>query len=289
MSLTTLTTEPTTPAPVFASPPPSPRPAGSPAEADPGCCLIVDDSDLYRDRLAEAVRERGYRVLTADGYDAAIDQVRRQPPGLAVVDLKMPGRSGLEVVKALRELSPETKCVVVTGFGSIANAVDAIHAGALNYVTKPADADEILAALHRGEGEPVGPKEYNPPTLAENEWEYIQQVLADCGGNISQTARILGIERRTLHAQTEEDAAVVRRGERHRVRVTHPCVGGSRRGGERRSVRCRPPGEDLAPARPPSFAFPSPAAPREQSPARRRRRRPPRRRSPRCRNRRRGT
>ena len=184
--------------------PPAPRPVSGHSPVDPGCCLIVDDSDLYRDRLAEAVRERGYRVMTADGYDAAIEQVRRQPPAFAVVDLKMPGRSGLEVVRTLREISPETKCVVVTGFGSIANAVDAIHAGALNYVTKPADADEILAALHRGEGEPVGPKEYNPPTLAENEWEYIQQVLADCGGNISQTARILGIERRTLQRKLKK-------------------------------------------------------------------------------------
>ena len=198
-----LTTAPAPPAPAFAPPAAAPRRDGS-AEADPGCCLIVDDSDLYRDRLAEAIRERGYRVLTAHDYDAAVEQVRRQPPGLAVVDLKMPGRSGLEVVRTLREISPETKCVVVTGFGSIANAVDAIHAGALNYVTKPADADEILAALHRGEGEPVGPKEYNPPTLAENEWEYIQQVLADCGGNISQTARILGIERRTLQRKLKK-------------------------------------------------------------------------------------
>ncbi|NNJ27835.1 response regulator transcription factor [Alienimonas chondri] len=207
MSLTSSPTSvPPTPAPGF---PPGAQPAapyrtGGPSNVDPGCCLVVDDSDLYRDRLAEAIRERGYRVLTADGYDAAVEQVRRQPPGLAVVDLKMPGRSGLDLVRTLREISPETKCVVVTGFGSIANAVDAIHAGALSYVTKPADADEILAALHRGEGEPVGPKEYNPPTLAENEWEYIQQVLADCGGNISQTARILGIERRTLQRKLKK-------------------------------------------------------------------------------------
>ena len=177
--------------------------AAQPA-VDHGCCLIVDDSDLYRDRLAEAIGDRGYRVLTAEGYDAALDQVRAHRPGLAIVDLKMPGRSGLELVTTLREAAPDTKCVVVTGFGSIANAVDAIHAGAVNYVTKPADADEILAALHRGEGEPVGPKEYNPPTLAENEWEYIQQVLADCGGNISQTARILGIERRTLQRKLKK-------------------------------------------------------------------------------------
>ena len=195
------------PRPAYAAPtgPGSPQPdsvAGP--QVDHGCCLIVDDSDLYRDRLAEAIGDRGYRVLTADGFDAALDAFRTERPGLAVVDLKMPGRSGLELVNTLREVSPETKCVVVTGFGSIANAVDAIHAGAVNYVTKPADADEILAALHRGEGEPVGPKEYNPPTLAENEWEYIQQVLADCGGNISQTARILGIERRTLQRKLKK-------------------------------------------------------------------------------------
>ena len=203
-----LTTAPAVP---LGGPSPGLLPDGRPlpaaptnGSADPACCLIVDDSDLYRDRLAEAVRERGYRVMTAADYDAAVEQVRRQPPGLAVVDLKMPGRSGLELVRTLRDLSPDTKCVVVTGFGSIANAVDAIHAGAVNYVTKPADADEILAALHRGEGEPVGPKEYNPPTLAENEWEYIQQVLADCGGNISQTARILGIERRTLQRKLKK-------------------------------------------------------------------------------------
>ena len=188
-----------------AAPPRGPQSAPAPPTGvDAACCLIVDDSDLYRERLAEAIADRGYRVVAAEGYDAALDQVREHRPGLAVVDLKMPGRSGLELVTTLRTASPGTKCVVVTGFGSIANAVDAIHAGAVNYVTKPADADEILAALHRGEGEPVGPKEYNPPTLAENEWEYIQQVLADCGGNISQTARILGIERRTLQRKLKK-------------------------------------------------------------------------------------
>ena len=188
-----------------AAPPRGPQSAPVPQTGvDAACCLIVDDSDLYRERLAEAIADRGYRVVAAESYDAALDRVREHRPGLAIVDLKMPGRSGLELVTTLRNVSPGTKCVVVTGFGSIANAVDAIHAGAVNYVTKPADADEILAALHRGEGEPVGPKEYNPPTLAENEWEYIQQVLADCGGNISQTARILGIERRTLQRKLKK-------------------------------------------------------------------------------------
>ena len=201
-----LSLSPTAPPTGSAYPAGGPPAAGAaPAGAvDAACCLIVDDSDLYRERLAEAIGDRGYRVVAADGYDAALAAVREHRPGFAVVDLKMPGRSGLDVVRTLKDLSPQTKCVVVTGFGSIANAVDAIHAGAVNYVTKPADADEILAALHRGEGEPVGPKEYNPPTLAENEWEYIQQVLADCGGNISQTARILGIERRTLQRKLKK-------------------------------------------------------------------------------------
>jgi two-component system response regulator RegA len=169
-------------------------------------CLIVDDNELLRNRLAEAISERGYRTRTARNYDEALRAVREEAPELAVIDLKMPGKSGLELVRALRDLSPETKCVVCTGFGSIANAVEAIHAGAVNYVTKPADADEILAAFRKSE-EPdraVAETDYQPVTLAEAEWEYIQQVLADCNGNISKAARLLGIERRTLQRKLKK-------------------------------------------------------------------------------------
>jgi two-component system response regulator RegA len=169
-------------------------------------CLIVDDNDLLRDRLAEAITERGYRTRTAKNYDEAVRSIQEEPPELAVIDLKMPGRSGLELLRALKELSPETKAVVCTGFGSIANAVEAIHAGAVNYVTKPADADEILAAF-RKVAEPdreIAEVDYQPVTLAEAEWEYIQQVLADCGGNISKAARLLGIERRTLQRKLKK-------------------------------------------------------------------------------------
>ncbi|MBA3312772.1 MAG: response regulator [Planctomycetaceae bacterium] len=169
-------------------------------------CLIVDDNELLRNRLAEAIAERGFRTRTARNYDEAVRAVREEPPELSVIDLKMPGKSGLELVRAIKDLSPETKCVVCTGFGSIANAVEAIHAGAVNYVTKPADADEILAAFRKSE-EPdraVAETDYQPVTLAEAEWEYIQQVLTDCNGNISKAARLLGIERRTLQRKLKK-------------------------------------------------------------------------------------
>jgi two-component system response regulator RegA len=169
-------------------------------------CLIVYDNELLRNRLAEAIGERGYRTRTAQNYDEAVRRVREEAPELAVIDLKMPGKSGLELVRTLRELSPGTKAVVCTGFGSIATAVEAIHAGAVNYVTKPADADEILAAFKKLD-EPdraTAEVDYQPVTLAEAEWEYIQQILADCNGNISKAARLLGIERRTLQRKLKK-------------------------------------------------------------------------------------
>lgn len=182
-------------------------PADSPSgTVAPRTCLIVDDNELLRQRLAQAIADRGYETTTAANYDEAIDAVRRRLPELAVIDLKMPGKSGLEVLKTLLEISPQTKAVVCTGFGSIANAVEAIHAGAVDYVTKPADADEILAVFrrhHDGEHE-ENELTYQPVTLAEAEWEHIQQVLADCNGNISKAARLLGIERRTLQRKLKK-------------------------------------------------------------------------------------
>jgi two-component system response regulator RegA len=172
----------------------------------PQTCLVVDDNDLLRDRLAEAITERGYKTQTAKNYDEAVRRVQEEPPELAVIDLKMPGKSGLDLLRTLKDLSPETKAVVCTGFGSIANAVEAIHAGAVNYVTKPADADEILAAFRKHD-EPdreAAAVDYQPVTLAEAEWEYIQQILADCNGNISKAARLLGIERRTLQRKLKK-------------------------------------------------------------------------------------
>ena len=127
-------------------------------------------------------------------------------PEFAVVDLKMPGKSGLELVKALREIDPSTKTIVLTGYGSIATAIDAVRLGATYYLSKPADADDIVAAFARGEAPPLEPPdiEYKAPSLARAEWEHINRVLSDCGGNISEAARRLGIHRRSLQRKLQK-------------------------------------------------------------------------------------
>ena len=125
---------------------------------------------------------------------------------MAVVDLKMPGGSGLDVLESLLEIDPSTRVVILTGYGSIATAVDAVRLGAVNYLPKPADADDILAAFDRGEKPPQHRTdlEFDAPSLARAEWEHINRVLADCGGNISEAARRLGIHRRTLQRKLEK-------------------------------------------------------------------------------------
>jgi two-component system response regulator RegA len=164
-----------------------------------GRLLLVDDSPAFRERLARAFRERGFQVRTAGSYDEALLLSRETPADLAVVDLRMPGRSGLDLVRDLKKLRPATRVLVLTGFGSIATAVDAIRLGAANYLSKPASADDILAAFARAEaGQAEAPEAADPPSLARVEWEHIHRVLADSGGNISEAARRLGIHRRSL-------------------------------------------------------------------------------------------
>ena len=161
--------------------------------------LLVDDDDVFRKRLGRAFRERGHDVRLAANYDEALTSAREDSPQFAVVDLKMPGRSGLDVVRDLKAVDPTTRIIVLTGYGSIATAVDAVKLGATQYLPKPADADEILAALTREEGE-AGPaaQEFPAPSLARAEWEHIQRVLGDAGGNVSEAARRLGMHRRSL-------------------------------------------------------------------------------------------
>jgi len=120
------------------------------------------------------------------------------PPEYAVIDLKMPGPSGLELVQKLKQLDENTRIVMLTGYASIATAVEAIKLGATHYLAKPADADEILAAFHRTEGDAALPVGSKPLSVARLEWEHIQKVLSECQGNISETARRLGMHRRTL-------------------------------------------------------------------------------------------
>jgi two-component system response regulator RegA len=171
--------------------------------------LIVDDDEVYRNRLARAFTDRGYDVRTGADYDTAVAAANEDSPELAVVDLKMPGKSGLELVKALHEIDPSTKTVVLTGYGSIATAIDAVRLGATYYLSKPADADDIIGAFARGEAPPLDPPlpdsgDYKAPSLARAEWEHINRVLSDSGGNISEAARRLGIHRRSLQRKLQK-------------------------------------------------------------------------------------
>lgn len=168
--------------------------------------LLVDDDEVFRRRLARAFDERGYDVRTASNYDEALASASKDSPEFAVIDLRMPGRSGLELVRALEQIDPATKAIVLTGYGSIATAIDAIRLGAHYYLPKPADADDIVAAFARGESPPLEPPDpsYQAPSLARAEWEHINRVLSDCGGNISEAARRLGIHRRSLQRKLQK-------------------------------------------------------------------------------------
>jgi two-component system response regulator RegA len=181
--------------------PPQPTPENKDAQPS---VLLVDDDVTLRERLARALRERGFDVRTAGSADEAIALVRSDSPELAVLDLKMPGRSGLDLLREMREHDPATRVLVLTGYGSIATAVEATKLGAVGYLPKPVDADELLAAFAReGVASDVHGR-FETPSLARAEWEHIQRVLADCGGNISEAARRLGIHRRSLQRKLQK-------------------------------------------------------------------------------------
>jgi len=162
--------------------------------------LVVDDDAIFRERLVKAFEDRGFEVAGAESYEQALECAESFSPDFAVTDLRMPGLSGLEVVRDLRGKCPEIEILVLTGYGSIATAIEAVRLGAKDYLTKPADADQILAAFGLEEGsedEEEGDADV-VPSLERVEWEHIQRVLSDCDGNISKAARALGIHRRTL-------------------------------------------------------------------------------------------
>jgi two-component system response regulator RegA len=161
--------------------------------------LIVDDDGPFRNRLVRAFRERGFDASGAEDYEAAMAAARGESPELAIVDLRLNGKSGLEVVRDLKNLDSTTTILVLTGYGSIATAVQSLQLGARSYLTKPIDADQILVAFEQvesGDRPPLSPPTAQP--LARVEWEHIQRVLTDCDGNVSQAARLLGIHRRSL-------------------------------------------------------------------------------------------
>ena len=161
--------------------------------------LIVDDDGAFRARLCRAFELRGWEAREAAGASEALSAARELGPDLAVVDLRMPGDSGLDVVRGLRNLDATTFILMLTGYGSIATALEAVRCGANHYLNKPVDVDQIIS-VYRNAGLPS--VEAKPPaavpSLGRVEWEHIQRVLADCGGNVSQAAKLLGIHRRSL-------------------------------------------------------------------------------------------
>lgn len=189
-------------------PEPPTKVASPPPREDSPTLLVVDDNIALRKQLAKAFERRGYAVRMAGSFREAVDLASAESPEMAVIDLRMPGPSGLELLKKLKSLDPATKVVILTGFGSIATAVDAMRLGASNFVAKPADADDILAAFARAD-RPVldgTSTDYQAPSLARAEWEHIHRVLSDCGGNVSEAARRLGIHRRSLQRKLQKYA-----------------------------------------------------------------------------------
>ena len=162
--------------------------------------LVVDDDATFRARLVRAFEARGYHARGAADGEEAGKSAAQDSPEVAVVDLRMPARSGLDVVRELKRIDPTTDVVVLTGYGSIATALEAVRIGATHYLTKPADVDEILAAVDRSKVPPEEPLniDHEVASLARAEWEHIQRVLTDCNGNVSQAARLLGLHRRSL-------------------------------------------------------------------------------------------
>lgn len=174
--------------------------------------LLVDDDERFRARLSRALRERGLEVIEAANGAEAITQAQAESPEWAVADLRMPGMGGLELVSALLEIDANTRVVVLTGYGSVATAVEALRAGAFHYLQKPITVGELLAVL---EGAPASTSGNNPsesisteaegfPSLARAEWEYIHRVLQDCDNNLSEAARRLRMHRRSLQRKLQK-------------------------------------------------------------------------------------
>ena len=159
--------------------------------------LLVEDDRPFLTRLARAMEGRGFVVETAESVDEAVAKVKAAPPAYAVVDMRLGDGNGLDVVAAIRELREDARTVILTGYGNIATAVTAVKLGAVDYLSKPADADDVFAALTRTADEKVAPPE-NPMSADRVRWEHIQRVYEMCDRNVSETARRLNMHRRTL-------------------------------------------------------------------------------------------
>jgi two-component system response regulator RegA len=169
----------------------------SAALGDDRSLLIVDDDKSFLQRLARAMETRGFAVTAVESVFDGIKEVEARPPAYAVVDMRLGDGNGLDVVQSLKERRPEARAIVLTGYGNIATAVTAVKVGAVDYLAKPADADEVASALTAGPGMKAEPPE-NPMSADRVRWEHIQRVYELCGRNVSETARRLSMHRRTL-------------------------------------------------------------------------------------------
>ncbi|MGR9114904.1 MAG: response regulator transcription factor [Gammaproteobacteria bacterium] len=166
--------------------------------------LLVDDDETFCNVLKSALEKRSYEVIVANDVDSGIQLAEQKEPEYAVIDLRIGHQSGLELVKKLISLDGNTQIVMLTGFASIATAVEAIKLGAIHYLTKPANADEIVNALKKNEGDSSVAISENPLSVKRLEWEHLQKVLMQHDGNISAAARALHMHRRTLQRKLEK-------------------------------------------------------------------------------------
>ena len=167
------------------------------ADFDNKSLLIVDDDNPFRERLARAMEKKGFAVLQAEGVQKGKDMVKANKPGFAVVDLRLNDGNGLEVVKEIQSSNASSRIIMLTGYGNIPTAVAAIKEGAIDYIAKPADADDVEKALLADPNQKPAPPE-NPMSADRVKWEHIHRVFELCNRNVSETARRLKMHRRTL-------------------------------------------------------------------------------------------
>jgi two-component system response regulator RegA len=159
--------------------------------------LIVEDDKSFLQRLARAMESRGFVVTTAESVADGLMQLETATPAYAVVDMRLGDGNGLDVIAALKRRRPDARAIILTGYGNIATAVNAVKQGALDYLAKPVDADDVVAALLALDGKAAAPPD-NPMSADRVRWEHIQRIYELCGRNVSETARRLNMHRRTL-------------------------------------------------------------------------------------------
>ncbi len=159
--------------------------------------LIVEDDKSFLQRLARAMETRGFVVTTAESVADGLLQVEKAAPAFAVVDMRLGDGNGLDVISAMKRRRPEARAIILTGYGNIATAVNAVKLGAVDYLAKPVDADDVVAALLAFDNKKIEPPE-NPMSADRVRWEHIQRIYELCGRNVSETARRLNMHRRTL-------------------------------------------------------------------------------------------